>query len=209
MYLFVRTRTCAPDRMAEAAAFAGDMATRVSSVTGLELAAWQVAFGAPVGTFSWTTTVESHADLATATEKLATDAGYLDAVERGADMFVGPAEDSLVDIVGTVGDGGHHGDVVDLVTARCANGKMGEAMAWGMEMMQHVSGLTGRDGVFTRSMYGPWGVIGWISMADSFAQLDEATAVVASDPEYVSRIDAASHLFMPGSGEGRLSRRIG
>jgi len=208
MYLFVRRRTCAPDRIADATGFAIDMCNRVSGITGLTFSAWQVAFGAPVGTFSWSTTLESHAALGEATEKLAADSGYIDAVQSGAELFVGPAEDSLVDIVATVGDGGHRGGIASLITAEVAAGNLAEAVGWGVEMMEHVAGVTGRDGLFTRSMYGPWAQVGWISLADSFEQVDEETAAVAADPQYLTMVDAGTPLFLPGSGHGTLSRRI-
>ncbi len=208
MYLFVRTRTCLPERMSEAAAFAVDITTRASSLTGLDLAAWQVTFGAPAGTFSWTTTVDSHAELGDATEKLAVDVGYLDAVQSASELFDGPAEDALIDIVATVGDGGHQGKVADVITARCAPGKIAEAMAWGVEMMEYAGGVTGLDGLFTRSMYGPWAAIGWISLADSLDEIDAGTAALDAAPEYVAKIDAAGDLFLPESGQATLSRRI-
>ncbi len=208
MYLFVRTRTCRPERMADAAAFAVDITTRASTVTGLDLSSWQTIFGAPAGTFSWTTTVESHAELGEATEKLAVDVGYLDAVQSAAELFDGPAEDSLVDVVATVGDGGHRGRVANVVTARCAPGKISEAMTWGVGMMEYVGEVTGLDGMFTRSMYGPWASVAWISLADSFDEVDAGNAALDAATDYVPQIDAAGGLFMAEPGHTQLSRRI-
>lgn len=208
MHLFVRTRTCASDRMSEAAAFAVDIATRATGITGIELSAWQITFGEPIGTFSWVATVESHAALASAAEKLSVDTGYLDAVQSADELFVGHAEDSLIQILGTVGDGGHQGGIANTVTARTAAGKIGEVMSWGMEIMEHVAGVTGADGVFTRSMYGPWGTVGWISLVDSFEELDAGNAALEADPEYLAKVDAAADLFLIGSGDERQARRI-
>ena len=208
MYLFVRTSTCRPERMADATAFAVDITTRASSLTGLDLAAWQVTFGAPAGTFSWTTTVESHAELGEATEKLAVDVGYLDSVQEAGELFAGPPEDSLIEIVATVGEGGHQGKVADVITARCAPGKISEAMTWGVEMMEYVGNVTGLDGLFTRSLYGPWAAVGWITLAETFEEIDAGTAALNAATDYVPKIDAAGDLFLVDSGQARLSRRI-
>lgn len=208
MYLFVRTRTCAPARLADATAFAVDVAAHVSGVTGLEVAPWQVEYGAPLTTFSWTTTVESHAEMGRAKTKLLADPGYLEMVAAGAELFEGPIEDFLVEILATAGDGGHRGNYASMVTAQCAAGKIGDAMAFGVDILNLVSGITGRDGVFSRSMYGPWATVGWITLAGSLDEIDAANAAMSADPGYLAKVDASVDLFVPGSGEARLTRRL-
>jgi hypothetical protein len=208
MYLFVRNRTAAPDRLLEATAYAVDVAAKVSSITGLRLNAQQVEYGAPLTSLSWTTTVGSYAEMGAAREKLIADPGYLEAVQAGHELFEGPAEDALIDIVATAGDGGHRGGFASMITAQCAPGKIGEAMAFGVEIMNHVAGVTGRDGVFGRGMHGPWASVGWISLSDSLDEVDEAQAALSADPDYLAKVDASRDLFLPGSGAGRLTRRL-
>jgi hypothetical protein len=208
MYLFVRTLTCVPARLAEATAFAVDIAGRASSITGLEMAAWQLEYGAPISTFTWTTTVGSHADIGAAGAALMADAGYVAAVGAAAELFAGPAEDTLANIVATAGDGGHRGDYASIVMAQCAMGRIADAMVWGVEMMQHVHGVTGRDSAFTRSIYGPWASVAWFSLAASLDEVESASAALAADSAYLAKVDTGADLFLPGSGVGRLSRRI-
>lgn len=209
MYLFARSRTAASDRMAEAAAFAVDIAAKATSVTGVELSAWQIEYGAPSTAFAWTATVGSHADVGIARDKLVADVGYIDAIQGAAGLFEGPPEDVIAEIVALGGDGGHRGDFSSIVMAQCATGKIGQAMAWGVEMMNHVVAVTGRDSLFTRSMYGPWASVAWISLAASLDDIEAGTAALSADPDYLAKVDAGGDLFMPGSGHSRLSRRIG
>ena len=82
-------------------------------------------------------------------------------------------------------------------------------MVWGVEMMDHVAGITGRDGLFTRSLHGPWASVAWFSMAASLEEVDRATEALAADPDHLRRVDAGADLFLTGSGEARLRRRIG
>lgn len=208
MYLFARTRTAAPGRIVEATAFAADIAAKASSITGVEVSTWQVQFGAPLGTFIWTATVEQTADMATAGDKLVADNGYLEAILAADHLFDGHVEDAIAEIVGTAGDGGHRGEYATSVMAQCNAGHIGDAMAFGLEMMELVHGATGRDGLFTRGMYGPWATVAWFTLADTAAQIDEGNAALAANPDYLTKVDASADLFAPGSGHGRLSRRI-
>lgn len=209
MYLFARNSTAAPDRLVEAAAFAVDIAAKASSITGIEMSAWQIEYGAPITTLAWTATVGSHAEVGAARDKLMADAGYLEAVEGAAGLFEGGAEDVIAEIVAVGGEHGHRGDFSSIVMAQCAAGKIGQAMVWGVEMMNHVVAVTGRDSLFTRSMYGPWATVAWFSLAASLDEIEAATAALSADADYLTKVDGAADLFLPGSGQARLSRRIG
>jgi hypothetical protein len=209
MYLFARNRTCAPDRVAEATAFAVDIAAKVSSITGKELAVWQGVYGVPITSFGWTTTVDSYAEMGEAREKLMADSGYIETLEAAAHLFADAPEDVIADIVATAGEGGHQGEYSSIVMAQCAGGRIGEAMGWGVEMMNHVSSVTGRDNLFARSMHGPWASVAWFSLAASLEEVDAAAAALNADPDYLAKVDSSDGLFLPGSGESRLTRRIG
>lgn len=209
MLLFARTATIAPAKLADAAEWSVEIAAKVSTITGLDVKTWASVYGAPLNTVSWTCRVENHAEMGVAGEKLLADPSYLDATAAAAELFEGAPEDALVEMVAFAGDGGHDGQYASLITAQCAGGRIAEAMAWGVDMMQHVASLTGRDAIFTRSLYGPWATVGWISLADSLDQVDAGTAATATDPTYLERVDQSGDLFTPGSGHARLSRRIG
>lgn len=208
MYLFVRTRSAVPERIFEATVWATEMAEQVSGITGLRIAANQVEYGAPLNSFSWSTTVGSYAEMGAAREKLFADPGYLESIQAASGLFEGPPEDSLIDIIATAGDGGHRGGFASMITTQCAAGKIGEAMAFGVDIMNHVSAVTGRDGVFGRSMHGPWAGVGWITLSDSLDEVDAFNAALEADPDYLTKVDASKDLFLPGSGVGRLTRRI-
>ena len=73
-----------------------DITARVNEVMDVEVSLWQGQFGYPLGTVAWTAIVESRAQLADETAKLAGDQGYLDLLTQGL-AFVGtvPFEDSV------------------------------------------------------------------------------------------------------------------
>lgn len=208
MYLFTRTNTADPKRGPDALAFSIDIAGRVKSVTGQEVSAWTALYGAPINTVTWTTRVEGHAALGAMTEKLMADSGYMSAIAEAADLFVDAPQDALHERLAFAGTGTGVGSYVSAVTAQCADGKIADAMAWGVDMLNHVHTVTGRDGAFTRSLYGPWATVGWLSLADSLDQIDDANAKMGADPTYIEKLAGATGLFLPGATSSRLNQKI-
>lgn len=208
MYLFTRTTTARPERAADAAAWSVDVAAQVRRITGLEVRAWSVLYGAPLTTVTWTCAADSHAEMGAMGEKLQADPGYLARLPEAADLFEGAPTDRLLEVLATVGEVRDDVRYASVVSAQCAGGQIAAALAWGVEIFEHVGSVTGRDGAFVRSMYGPWATLGWISLGASLEEVDAAEAAMAGDASYVTRIDQAGELFVPGSAESRLSQRL-
>lgn len=210
MNLFSRTRALNPEHAQEGLSFSVEIAEQVSGVTGLEVIPWASVYGAPVGTVSFSARVESLAAMGAAQEKLAADTKYQERISKQIGrLFTGPAEDIVLQFLGFAGSGGNAGRYASLVSAQCAPGKIGEAMSWGVEIMNHVSELTGRDMAMVRGLYGPWATLGWISLADTLEQVDAAEAAMSSDATYLKRIDQGAELFVTASASQRLVRRLG
>ena len=100
------------------------------------------------------------------------------------------------------------GNYSSLATARCADGKVSDAMAWGVDILNHVHNVTGHDGSFSRALYGPWASVGWISLAGSLDEIDTANAKIGADPTYIEKIEAGAGLFVTGASWSRLSQKI-
>jgi len=208
MQLFSRTRTANPEHALEAIAFSTEMAQYASQVSGLEVIPWVSVYGRPNGTVSFSARVESRAAMGAAQEKLLADPGYQKRVGEAARLFIGTAEDTLIEFLGFAGSGGNAGKYAYLVSAQCAQGKIAEAMAWGADIMNHVSKLSDLDVAFGRGLYGPWATLGWIMMADTLEQLDAADAAMSGDPTYVESLDVGGDLFVPGAATSWLVRRL-
>lgn len=208
MFLYTRTGTAAPGKQLEATAFAIEIAAKVNSITSLDVGVWTPVYGAPMNTFSWVASVEHASDMAATGEKLLADATYMDAVSGAAELFVS-VEDSLGEIISVVGS--HEGDpkFASVVTAQCAAGHLADALAWSVDLTAHVHSITGRDGVFGRSVYGPWAQVSWITLADTAQQVEAAETAMNADPTFLERVDQAGDFFVPGSATSQLSHRIG
>ena len=76
------------------------------------------------------------------------------------------------------GSGGSAGGFATVVTAQCAPGRIADAMAWGVDILNHASKVTGLDSSLVRGLYGPWATLAWISLAETWDEVDAASAAL-------------------------------
>ena len=207
MLLFSRTITLTGG-IRQTMPIVSDIAAYVNEHTSLAVAVRTVLFGAPLGTLAFTTRVESHEELFEATSGLNTDDAFQDLVERVSPFLAGPPHDQLREIIHGAQAESAVGQVAQLVTATAAAGKLGAAMAFGVEITDHVSSATKSSIAFCRNLYGPFGGVSWISTVADMAAADAAGAALAADASYLEAVDKAGDIFEPGSGLVSLSQRI-
>lgn len=208
MQLFTRQATLARDQIQDGMAYAVEIAQYVSKKTGLEVNTWTTVYGGQLGSVSWSARVDSQAAMGAATDILAADSGFQERVAANSHRFDGPLEDSIGEFVAFSGDGGPVRQYASIATAQCAGGKIADAMAWGVDVMQHVAKSTGSDGALVRGIYGPFATLVWISLYDTLEEVDAADRATSSDPTYLERLDQGGDLFLPGSASQRLIRRL-
>ena len=208
MQLFTRQlMTAGPE--AEAAAWATEMAAAASATMGTEVALWAAGFGAPIGAMAFTMRVEGIADLMAKAAPLAGDADYQAKLAEGADIVVGPPQDSLATpLHGDLGDPPPVGAMATVTNAVIANGQYAEAVAWGIDVAQHVTSLTGMPVSLMMQEYGDFGQLTWIGIASDAAAIDASAAATNVDAEYIKKLSAAGNLFVPGSGHRSLATRV-
>jgi hypothetical protein len=200
MLLFTRTTTLVSGSLAEGLEYA-------AARTGLRVVAWAGVYGTPLSTVTWSAGVRSHAAIGDAFRRLGADAEFRARVRQAASLVTGPAEDAIGEVLAST-DGLAAHQYASVTTAQCAAGRIAEAMAWGVDTMQHVSKLTGFATSVVRGLYGPFSTLAWITSTDTLAEVDAADVVTSSDPTYVERVDQAGELFLTGSARQQLVRRL-
>ena len=196
--------------IAETAAYSADMTTYVSGVLGREVALWSTIFGAPLGTMTYTARVEGVADLQAVSAQLLGDAEYHAKLAKGVDYAVGDAVDRLFQpLNGELGeDSPPVGSMALVTSAVMAAGAYDKAIAWGLDMAQHASSVTGVPTLFLVEQFGSFGSVGWIAVTADGAAVDAAGAALNGDADYLKKLGAAGDLFLPGSGHRILSTRV-
>ena len=207
MYIFSRTRTAKGARMLEAMPAAVEIAGKASAVSGLDVHAWNVRFGQPMGTIMWSVRVDSQAQLMEGTEKLAVDASYMDMAMSMDEFFEGPTTDQLVRLVsGTPSES--PSKFISTTQASMANGQYADAIAFGVEMQGFVHEALGHPTVFAAAAYGGFADVLWLTGADSMDQVDAAADWLATNADYLGRVQSAGGLFVEGTGQNGLLERM-
>ena len=194
---------------AETVAYLTDMQAFVSGKSGRDIGLWAGSFGAPQGTFVFSTAVEGLADLAAVTDQLASDPEYHEKLAAGAAYNGAPAEDTLSDVLhGEVGNRPPVGSVVSVTSVLIGNGAYSAAIGWGVEMAQFAASVSGIATIFTMDATGDFGRVNWLAVAPDAAATDAGFAALNADPDYIKRLDAAGDLFQPGTGTRSIATRI-
>ncbi len=193
----------------EAAAWAIEMAAEATTKMGTEVALWAAGFGAPIGAMLFTVRVEGIADLTTRAAPLAEDADYQAKVAKGADIVVGPAQDSLATpLHGELGDPPPVGSFAVVTNVQIANGKYAEAVGWGIDIAQHVTSITDMPVGVMMQEYGPFGTMTFVGISHDAAGVDASAAATNGDADYIAKLSAAGDMFVPGSGQRMLLTRV-
>jgi hypothetical protein len=87
-----------------------------------------------------------------------------------------------------------------LLTAAAANGRLADAVAFGVRAQQFVADTTGMATAFLSGVYGAFGTVAWLTGADSMGELDDLVAMQMTNADYHALVAEAGPLFLPGSG---------
>lgn len=206
MKLFTRqVMTAGP----EAEAWATDIAAAAAAKMGTPVSVWAAGFGAPIGAMAFTARVDGIADLMAKAAPLADDADYQAKLAKGAEIMVGPPQDSLATpLHGDLGEPPPVGAMAVVTNAVVANGQYAEAIGWGIDMAEYVTSLTGMPVGLMLQEYGAFGQLTWIGIGADAAAVDASAAATNGDAEYIKKLSAAGSLFVPGSGQRSLVTRV-
>jgi len=207
MYIFSRTAALNPHRLIEATGAAIEVGAMVTGITGNPVSVFATRYGQPTNTIGWSVRVESQAQLQADFEKLTVNEGYLQWVTAHAELFDGAPTDQLSTVVSsTLASAPKR--FYALVTGTAANGKMADAVSFGVRAQQFVAEATGLATAFMTSVYGAFGQVGWLTGADSASDLDALAQMQMTNADYHKLVAEAGPLFIEGSGLNGLIEKL-
>ena len=209
MYLFTRTaQLTGPLR--EAFGWAADVTAFVNAQGRSHVSLWSATYGQPVGTATWSTWVDSMADVSTMFAALDSHDGYHEVLARGREFLAAPAEDQIRQLVHGVplDTPPPPGTVTVRTTATIANGQYVAALGWGADMAAHVERVSGQPSYFLMDAFGGFGQVTWFSVSADVATAEKANDAINSDADYLARLADVATLFLPGSGHRALATKL-
>lgn len=209
MYLFTRTaQLTGPLR--EAFGWAAEITAFVNGHGASHVSLWSATYGQPVGTVTWTTWVDSMADISTLFVALESHDDYHEVLARGRDFLAAPAQDEIRQLVHGVPPETPPpaGAVVVRTTAMVANGQYVAALGWGADMAGHVGKVSGQPSFFLMDSFGGFGQVTWFSVSPDVAAAEAANDAINSDADYLARLSDVATLFLPGSGHRAMATKL-
>jgi len=176
-------------------------------ITGQQIDAWTAVMSPEVGTVTWTLFAEHLADIETAGDKLAVDAGFMRSVEESDSLFDGPISDGLATIVHGTPDLDQPGGYVAVVTATAANGRLTDAISLGIEVADAATRVGGQPTVFAIANTGGYGNVMWFTASPDIQTLEAGEAAVNTDADFLAMVDRAGTAYAPGASQ-TLYRKV-
>jgi hypothetical protein len=208
MNLFSRSLAVSPENADGGYAVSVEIADYISKNHDVPVTPWTTVYGAPLGIVTFSCRIDSLAAMGALDAALLADKKYLDVVATAAGKLVGPVQDGISQFVAMSGEPNLAGKFAAIVSAQAAGGKIAESMGWGVDILNHVTSVTGVGGSFVRGLYGDWARVSWIALFDSLEEIDAYEAKQSSDEAYIKKVDKAGDLFVEASASQILLRRL-
>lgn len=209
MYLFTRAGRLAPGAIREGMSFVTAITERVHQDTALDVHTWGASMSPELGTVVWATFVERLEDLEAAQDKLAVSEQYLDLAMQGSTLFDGPLRDGLATIVsGQLDRSAPLPSYVTVARATAANGKLGEAMAAGVEIAEAATRITGIPTSFMVDATGAYGGCRWNTGHADIASVERAESALMADESWLALVDRVGTAYQAGVTQSMYRRII-
>jgi hypothetical protein len=189
MFLFTRRVRIDAGHNREAMEWALGQTEKVKQITGLQVSLYMQVFSPEVGAIGWSTFVPDLATLEAAGDKLNADDAFLSALEKGAALTVGGADDTLSQVIHGEPDPNRQIEYVTGVRAVCATGNLARGLELGVEIAQRAEKITGTPTLFLADVTGTYGGVGWVSGHANVQAVEAAQQALAADPGWAKYLD--------------------
>jgi len=189
MFLFTRRVRIDPGHNREAMEWALGQTEKVSQITALQVSLYMQVFSPEVGAIGWSSFVPDLATLEAAGDKLSADDAFMSAVEKGAALTIGGADDTLSQVIHGEPDPNRQIEYVTGVRAVCATGSIARGLEVGVEIAQRAEKITGTPTLFLTDVTGTYGGVGWVSGHANVQAMEAAQQALAADSSWVKYLD--------------------
>lgn len=201
MLIYAVTMEAKPGKSGTLAAQVAATRDVCTEATGQPWHAWTAVTGRPFGSFALSTGYEGMANMAAAGQQVAASAAFQKLSAGFSEALERPADTVLSEVIGMTGAPSDPKQFVVVTRAVMAGGHVAAALAWSTKVMGHVTSVTGVDAMLAVATAGNIFEVSWLSGVDTPGELDEMSGKLAADSEYISMLDEAGDLFVPGSVE--------
>ena len=194
MYMTVRQMQADLGRMEDAVSFAGFVVNRLNTEHGANMRA-SVNIGGDPSAIALSGAWESLEDYATMRAALMADTELQSAIRVGSGLF-SSATDAIGRIIKPTGE---PGPLVVVNNANMHMPRIGDAVAFALEVAECVEGMTGNPAGVITAVTGDRSQLSWIGFSDSLGQLAEDSEKLEGSEDYLALFKRSEDLFVDGS----------
>jgi len=192
MYLFNRQIRFGPGNTRDQMEWALGQTEKVNQITGLQVSLYMEVYSQKVGAVGWSTFVPDLAALEAAGDKLQADDAFVSATDKGTEMTVGGATDSLAQVIYGEPDPTRQIEYVTVVRAVCSTGNVARGMESGIELAQRAEKIMGTPSLFLADVTGNYGGVAWASGYENVQAMEAAQQALAGDESWAKFVDKAT-----------------
>jgi hypothetical protein len=189
MYLFSRRIRLGPGHTRKSMEWALAQTESVNKITGLPVSLFMQVYSPEVGVLAWSTFVPDLAALEAAGDKLNADDGFASAVDAGADLTIGGADDLLAQVLYGEPDPDRQIEYATVVQTVCATGNVGKGMEAGIELAERAEKIMDTPVLFLAGMTGNYGSVAWLTGHENIQELEATQQALASDEDWAKFVD--------------------
>ncbi len=211
MYLFSRNIRLGAGNPEKQLAWALKITEKVNDLAVAPVNLWTTVFSPDSGRLVWTSIFEDLVTIETTMDKLMADPGYVSLVEEGGAHSSGDQiDDGLLQFVYADPKAAEiESQYAAVVRTTAAPGGIVKGIELGVETAQLAAKITGCPTSFATSVTGDYGMVEWITLYSSIAELQRAGDALAADSSFAQKVDKElSKVYLPGAGTQLVLRRI-
>lgn len=214
MYILARSVRLNGTDLRGAMSWVTTITEHVNQVTGAGVGAWNRVYSQGVGTVAFVTPLADYTALEGFTDKLMVDDRYIDLVSEGQKYIIpGTVDDTLSTVVHPADAPATPptGEYAVVVSTTCANGKLAEGLAVGVEIAQRSTELTGVPTMFHVDDGGNFGAVSWVTLMANAAEMERVGQLQFGDAAFIELIDQKAgrvYTETPGASTQMTYRRI-
>jgi hypothetical protein len=205
MYIFARSRSLNPGSFRAGLAAAVEGGSKASALVGQPIFVWTSVLSPTVGTVVWSMRADDLDSLIGVGDTIGADDGF-DEWAQGSDaLFSGPFTDGVSEVVAGEPTGPPE-SYLSVVSGTCANGSIAEGMAFGVEIAEMATSITGHRTMFAAAVAGDYGAVTWVTGVPDLNTMADSNRTLSSDPEWLKLVDRAGHAYAQGVTSSILRR---
>jgi hypothetical protein len=180
--------------------------TQIVQNAGVPVSLWVAGLGSVPGTVVWSVGVETFAQWADYSDKMAADAAFADFARKNVGAITLTEADILSEVVhGEIQGGSEVGDYIGSIEAVAHPDRAVDAAAFAVQVADSFAAITGLPVAVVRNMAGDQSTIGWLVRYGAAGAVDEAQAKMAASADYAAIMASSVGMFTAGT--RRFARR--